>query len=95
MGYDYEPVDAKEDKPSDEIVKTFNSGIERGVSIVFVSAYRMWKDNNYVPIVGDFDVIKNDLLKSLNDFKSDPKLLDSWVDDYNAYIKNNHGESAC
>ena len=76
-----------EKKLDDEKFKVYVDGVVRGSSIVFVSMFKMWKENNEVPIIGSFDEIRKDLSGNLNLFQQNNKVLNEWVDKYNEYLK--------
>ena len=71
-----------------EQLNIYTNGIMRGSSVVFISIYKCWKDNNDVPLIGGFDELRADVGKNLDLFSKEPKVLDAWVDKYNQYFKD-------
>ena len=65
----------------------YTNGIMRGSSIVFVSLFKVWKDNQEVPLVGDFDEFRVSIGKNLDTFNKDKKIMDEWIDKYNEHFK--------
>lgn len=95
FGYEYIEEENEEEMisitPDIKLTKrefeVYSHGVGVGSSIVFVSLFKCWKDNNEVPIVGDFDTIRIDMVKNLEVFNKDKKLMNDWVDMYNQFFK--------
>ena len=87
----YEEIEGSDGITEEKLTKQqtdiYVNGVMRGSSIVFVSIFQTWKDNNEVPLIGNFDELRIEFGKNLELFNKDNKLMNDWVDKYNEHFK--------
>ena len=65
----------------------YNRGLNQGVSLIHVSLYKIWSENNESVIVGSFPDIREQIKENINAMLSNPDELKKWDEKVVAFNK--------